>query len=152
MSNIAFHATGIELTSLNAFIYDNDRTLSDLLKFKLNSLFFQLDRHSEGIIFLNDEDFNMLPADIKVCLIKADSDKVSTLRRYREDYINSDIGYEDFIQTQLKDIAHFVQYEPQIAKDLFYVIHSIGHNANKCDFVKITNDNFFTFIECYYNS
>ena len=118
---------------------------------KLQSVWYQLARHNEGvIILLSQAEYELLPSYIRDKLKFITNLEMMNLRNSREAFINEHLGYDDFIDVQLRDLASSYKQYPMFAKILLDIIVKVRNDNGQADFSKVSDEDFFGMIEYYY--
>ena len=119
---------------------------------KLQSVWYQLARrHNEGvIILLSQAEYELLPSYIRDKLKFITNLEMMNLRNSREAFINEHLGYDDFIDVQIRDFASMYRQYPMFAKMLLDTIDKVSNDNGQADFSKVSDEDFFGMIEYYY--
>ena len=118
---------------------------------KLQSVWYQLARHNEGvIILLSQAEYELLPSYIRDKLKFITNLEMMNLRNSREAFINEHLGYDDFIDVQTRDFASMYRQYPKFAKMLLDTIDKVSNDNGQADFSKVSDEDFFGMIEYYY--
>ena len=117
---------------------------------KLQSVWYQLVRHNEGVIILSQAEYELLPSYIRDRLKFITNLEMMNLRNSREAFINEHLGYDDFIDVQTRDFASMYRQYPKFAKMLLDTIDKVSNDNGQADFSKVSDEDFFGMIEYYY--
>ena len=115
---------------------------------KLQSVWYQLVRHNEGVIILSQAEYELVPSYIRLKFIT--NLEMMNLRNSREAFINEHLGYDDFIDVQTRDFASMYRQYPMFAKMLLDTIDKVSNDNGQADFSKVSDEDFFGMIEYYY--
>lgn len=117
---------------------------------KLQSVWYQLARHNEGVIILvSQAEYELVPSYIRDKLKFITNLEMMNLRNSREAFIN-ELGYDDFIDVQIRDFASMYRQYPRFAKMLLDTIDKVSNDNGQADFSKVSDEDFFGMIEYYY--
>lgn len=117
---------------------------------KLQSVWYQLARHEVGaIILLSQAEYELVPSYIRDKLKFITNTEMMNLRNSREAFIN-ELGYDDFIDVQIRDFASMYRQYPMFAKMLLDTIDKVSNDNGQADFSKVSDEDFFGMIEYYY--
>ncbi len=117
---------------------------------KLQSVWYQLARHNEGVIILSSQaEYELVPSYIRDKLKFVMNSEMMNLRNSREAFIN-ELGYDDFIDVQTRDFASMYRQYPMFAKMLLDTIDKVSNDNGQADFSKVSDEDFFGMIEYYY--
>ena len=114
---------------------------------KLQSVWYQLVRHNEGVIILSQAEYELVPSYIRLKFIT--NLEMMNLRNSREAFINEHLGYDDFIDVQTRDFASMYRQYPMFAKMLLDTIDKVSNDNGQADFSKVSDEDFFGMIEYY---
>lgn len=118
---------------------------------KLQSVWYQLARHNEGVIILSSQaEYELVPSYIRDKLKFVMNSEMMNLRNSREAFINEHLGYDDFIDVQTRDFASMYRQYPKFAKMLLDTIDKVSNDNGQADFSKVSDEDFFGMIEYYY--
>ena len=117
---------------------------------KLQSVWYQLARHKVGVIILvSQAEYELVPSYIRDKLKFITNTEMMNLRNSREAFIN-ELGYDDFIDVQIRDFASMYRQYPMFAKMLLDTIDKVSNDNGQADFSKVSDEDFFGMIEYYY--
>ena len=120
---------------------------------KLQSVWYQLVRHNEGVIILSQAEYELVPSYIRDRLKFITNLEMMNLRNSREAFINEYLGYDDFIDIQTRDFAPMYRHRPmfaKMAKMLLDTIDKVSNDNGQADFSEVSDKDFFGMIEYYY--
>lgn len=117
---------------------------------KLQSVWYQLVRHNEGLIILSRAEYELVPSYIRDKLKFITNLEMMNLRNSREAFINEHLGYDDFIDVQTRDFASMYRHHPMFAKMLLDTIDKVSNDNGQADFSEVSDKDFFGMIEYYY--
>jgi hypothetical protein len=117
---------------------------------KLQSVWYQLVRHNEGLIILSRAEYELVPSYIRDKLKFITNLEMMNLRNSREAFINEHLGYDDFIDVQTRDFASMYRQHPMCAKMLLDTIDKVSNDNGQADFSEVSDKDFFGMIEYYY--
>ena len=118
---------------------------------KLQSVWYQLVRHNEGVIILSQADYELVPSYVRDRLKFITNLEMMNLRNSREAFINEYLGgYDGFIDIQTRDFASMYRHHPMFAKMLLDTIDKVSNDNGQADFSEVSDEDFFGMIEYYY--
>ena len=117
---------------------------------KLNSVWYQLVRHNEGVIILSRAEYELVPSYIRDRLKFITDLEMMNLRNSREAFINEYLGYDGIIDVQTRDFASMYRQDPMFAKMILDVIDKVSNDYGQADFSKVSDKDFFGMIEYHY--
>ena len=117
---------------------------------KLQSVWYQLVRHNEGVIILSRAEYELVTSYIRDRLKFITDLEMMNLRNSREAFINEYLGYDDFIDIQTRDFASMYRQHPVFAKMLLDTIDKVSNDNGRADFSEVSDKDFFGMIEYYY--
>ena len=117
---------------------------------KLQSVWYQLVRHNEGVIILSRAEYELVPSYFRDRLKFITNLEMMNLRNSIEAFINEYLGYDGFIDTQTRDFASMYRQHPMFAKMLLDAIDKVSNDNGQADFSEVSDEDFFGMIEYYY--
>ena len=117
---------------------------------KLQSVWYQLVRHNEGVIILSRAEYELVPSYIRDRLKFITNLEMMNLRNSREAFINEHLGYDGFIDTQIRDFASMYRQHNMFAKMLLDAIDKVSNDNGQADFSEVSDEDFFGIIEYHY--
>ena len=117
---------------------------------KLNSVWYQLVRHNEGVIILSRAEYELVPSYIRDRLKFITDLEMMNLRNSREAFINEYLGYDGIIDAQTRDFSSMYRQDPMFAKMILDVIDKVSNDYGQADFSKVSDKDFFGMIEYHY--
>ena len=117
---------------------------------KLQSVWYQLVRHNEGVIILSRAEYELVPSYIRDRLKFITNLEMMNLRNSREAFINEYLGYDGIIDIQTRDFASMYRHHPMFAKMLLDAIDKVSNDNGHADFSEVSDKDFFGMIEYYY--
>lgn len=117
---------------------------------KLNSVWYQLVRHNEGVIILSRAEYELVPSYIRDRLKFITDLEMMNLRNSREAFINEYLGYDGIIDVQTRDFGSMYRHDPMFARALIDTIDKVSNDYGQADFSKVSDKDFFGMIEYHY--